>query len=122
MLVRLLGRFTDWLLRALATTHHHRGIRIKMIFSADEDGSLARITSALDIIHELDPARATSIASRLTGGIIVYEERYNLAWYSHHLRACCLSEDHAAEGEPEDIALSIIHQACHARLMQCGIG
>ena len=97
------------------------GIRIRIHEDADKTCA-ERIISALELIKQIDPRTYALIPRFLTGGIAVTEMIHTLGHYDPDKKACCLAIDFAKSREIPDIALLIVHELCHARLMQRGIG
>lgn len=99
----------------------HRGILLRIHFKAPER-STAAITAALDRIAAVDPVSFVRIPHLLPGGIIADATNYAAAWYSIKRKACVIGRDSLRRAETDDLALAIIHELCHARLWERGIG
>lgn len=119
-------RFLDWVKYDAARWMFFRksdfaGIRILIHDDADPE-CLTTVITALQLIAKLDPRAFAVIERCLTGGIAVELPTSTGGWYLHDRKICCLSHDYVEANSCEEIALLIIHEACHARLMRCGIG
>jgi hypothetical protein len=81
---------------------------------------LKRIEKALLLIKQSSPLQYLRVISDLTR-VWVFVLPNARAEYRCSLNACMLDERHVAESAIERIALSIIHEATHARLERLGI-
>lgn len=99
----------------------HRGISLHLHFKAPKHAAHA-ISTALDRIAEVDPISFDRIPHLLPGGIIADATNYAAAWYSIRRKACVIGADTLRIGQTDDLALCIIHEMCHARLWERGIG
>lgn len=119
-------RFLDWLRYDAARwmffqTSDFAGLRILTYDEADPVCS-AKTIAALQLIAQLDPRTFTVIQRYLTGGIAVEFPQSSEGWYLSDRKICCLSHDYVEAVSSEEVALLIIHEVCHARLMHSGIG
>ncbi|MEO0772021.1 MAG: hypothetical protein AAFZ04_02450 [Pseudomonadota bacterium] len=105
----------------LHDTTIHRGIPLH-IHAHAPDTSAHVITAALDRIAAVDPISFARIPHLLPGGIIADPTDYAAAWYSIKRKACVIGQHSLRLGHTDDLALSIIHEMCHARLWEAGIG
>ena len=101
--------------------HEDDGIAVRIDHEADER-CLGWVIESLDLIKEVDRRTYRLIQRLLSGGIVVAMPRRALAWYEIKRKACFLNLDYVATYPAEDIALSIVHETCHARLGHFGIG
>lgn len=117
--IRKLGERGRWFL--FFEDHEFEGLRLRIHEEANE-GCLIQVTEALKLINEVDPQKYASIARLLPGGIAIIEPACHCAHYDPVRKACCLSWDFIQAHDIESIALIIVHELCHARLMSHGIG
>lgn len=119
---RVSRRLSDALLWHLVLhRHEHDGIPVR-VNERVEPGNLGRVTEALDLIRQVDARGYRQIRRLLPGGIAVVPPQANVGWYDDRRKACFLSADCLARYPKEEIALTIVHEACHARLARWGIG
>jgi hypothetical protein len=88
-----------------------------------ERRALDRIEESLQLIKLHDPLRYKRVTSDLARIWVNLIPGYR-AWYRNEFRMCELDERFvlADATTPETIASVIVHEATHARLMQCSIG
>jgi hypothetical protein len=91
--------------------------------NADAEPVLQRVEEALDLIKTYDLPRYQRLIRDLDR-IWVTVLPDSLAHFSESIRACVLDERHVRNEANSlgRIALSIVHEATHARLQRCGIG
>ena len=84
---------------------------------------ILRIEASLELIRQFDPVRYKRLTLDLDR-IWVNLAIGGRASYHHNIRTCKLDERYimADTTTKEEIASSIVHEATHARLMNCGIG
>lgn len=84
--------------------------------------TLRRVEDALRLIKLHDPLGYSRITRDLKRIWVNLVPHYN-AWYLHPLQACVLDERYVLSetATPERLALTIVHEATHARLERCGI-
>jgi hypothetical protein len=84
--------------------------------------TLRRVEEALRLIKLYDPLSYSRIIRDLKRIWVNLVPHYN-AWYLHPLQACVLDGRYVLSETTtlEQIALTIIHEATHARLERCGI-
>ncbi|MEM6621533.1 MAG: hypothetical protein AAF674_04840 [Pseudomonadota bacterium] len=106
-----------WLMECSA----HRGIVLR--FWEQDKLWISKVHDAIDLIERLDPRTFRLMRRLLEGGIAVdLPQTRSLGWYDDDRKACGLARDYVPKAPVEDIALTIVHETCHARLMHCGIG
>ena len=99
----------------------HDGILVRALTDPDER-ALKDVASALDVVKRVDPRTYRLAARLLEGGVVVAPPREATGWYDVRRKACILNYDYVTTASYEDMALTIVHETCHARLMNCGIG
>jgi hypothetical protein len=104
----------------MSTARHVDGIWIGTRRGDAED--LTRVESALSLIRQHSPLDYARIVRELRR-IWVTLATYGCGQYHHALRACVLDERYVADPATtvKQIALTIVHEATHARLERCGI-
>lgn len=121
----LLNRLRVWIRdKAWEFMHdksEHNGILLLRHFKAPK-GSMSATREALDRIAEVDPVSFAKIPRLLPGGIIADATGYSAAWYSVRRKACVIGAKTLETYDTDDIALSIVHELCHARLFAAGFG
>ena len=107
--------------RLLFGVHVCDGIVI-CVLSNDADIVRQRIVDALGLLKRVDPAAFGRVRRDLTGGIKVAPQLQNRAQFDPRSFACEL-EWAMLKGdiETEEIALTIVHEAAHARLWRAGV-
>src|SRR5262245_27132027 len=88
----------------------------------DQRALLARATDALRLIANVDPRQYAKIQRHLKR-ILVMPLPGRLAQYVHTWRQCQVDDSFVMNPETttEEIASTIVHEATHARIAQCGI-
>lgn len=77
----------------------------------------ANLKTAVALLDRYDPVRFRRICHDLKNGIIVFPTRSPArAEYHRDIDVCFLRSDYVASGHPGFIALSIVHEATHARM------
>jgi hypothetical protein len=96
------------------------GIDVVDLTNEEEDPApyFAKVTSALEIIARYQPKRLDRIRRDLRY-ILIFKQPGATYW--DDLRACALSAQSVASRDTEVIALSIVHEATHARIHSRGI-
>jgi len=80
--------------------------------------SVSRVAEALGLIHDVHPRLFRRIRHDLTH---FYIRRGAGAQYWSRLRICVLEAGRVARGPAHEIALDIVHEAMHARLINAGV-
>jgi hypothetical protein len=95
------------------------GIEVADLTDGEDDSTpyFAKVTSALEIIAQYQPKRLDRIRRDLRF-IVIFNQQAGSYW--HDLRACVLPHDIIAMNT-ERVAVSIVHEATHARLHARGI-
>jgi len=88
----------------------------------DREACFQRIAAALILIRQHDPSTFTRIRTRFSGILVFGNERYRLAYWKHSGRLCVITVRYilSPESSPEDLALTLAHEAMHARLFDLG--
>lgn len=120
-LTRLRGWVREAAWQIMHDTADHRGIPLRLHFKAPKNAATA-IAQALDRIAAVDPVSFAHLPNALPGGIIADATNYATAWYSIRRKACVIGASALAKNQTDDLALCIIHEMCHARLWERGIG
>ena len=115
------GRLQAAVWRIMHDRAAHRGIPLWLHFRAPENAR-DTIAQALDRIAQVDPVSFAHIPKALPGGIIADATNYAHAWYSIPRKACVIGAHALAEDTTDTLALCILHEMCHARLWDRGIG
>lgn len=120
--VRRIHRALHRRAHAMLFEHHtHRGVLLRIHISAP-DGSLDMLTKAIDCIASTDPLSHRRLPQLLPGGIAAEATTYAAAWYNRSTETCFIGAETLKIGDTLEIALCIIHEMCHARLFEHGIG
>jgi len=96
-----------------------RGLTVFVHDASDESvrQATANLGTAVALIDKYDPVRFRRICRDLKNGIIVFPTRSAArAEYHRDVDVCFLRADHVLTGHPGFIALSIVHEATHARM------
>ncbi len=103
-------------------THDVVGVKVCVLYD-DQEIVLKKVTGALQLLSEHDPAALQRIRRDLTGGIRVDRILQNSAQFSSRSFSCQL-EFGSVNGEmpSEELALTLVHEATHARLWRLGVG
>jgi hypothetical protein len=80
--------------------------------------SVDRVAEALALIHDVHPRLFRRIRRDMTQ---LYIRKGAGAQYWSRLHTCVLSADQVASGQAHEIALKIVHEATHARLLKAGV-
>ena len=107
-----------WLFSARRTVH---GIRAA-VFAEDADKCFERLDEGLVSIAEHDPHAFSNL--QLFGGILVFgNERFRSAYWSDSARLCVVTERYLLSPSlrSEELALTLVHEAMHARLYKAGV-
>ncbi len=100
----------------------HRGFVICDVRDYDGIGMRAqRVAHALSLIAAVDERRLERMR-RLAKRIIIVPVVGTDGEYWHRQRALVLGEPHADHAPLEQIAMTLVHEATHARLSKAGIG
>lgn len=111
------GRLAFVILRTQYPRDDAHGFEINC-FLDDASASLRRLRAGLDFVAAIDPVRFRRIQLDLPRFMLVPVGGLG---YNPHLRACVLSAPYI-DRVPEDVlALTIVHEATHARLHRAGI-
>jgi hypothetical protein len=95
------------------------GLRFYIHHGSDESikQASANLKTAVGLLDRYDRVRFRRICHDLKNGIIVFPTRGTArAEYHRDIDVCFLRSDYAASGHPGFIALSIVHEATHARM------
>jgi hypothetical protein len=95
-----------------------------LYLSAADEFTLQKAVEALKLIKTYDPLRYLRLLQDLDRVWVRPSVTNDLAGFNLRLRACILSEEFVENdaSSPQEIASSIVHEATHARLYECGIG
>jgi hypothetical protein len=106
---------------AVARKTRHRGVTIGLFLLGDQSPLVIReqVTKALDLIAEVDPRRYTGLRH---DHVRVLVEDGPMSHYLSLTNTCVLSLDVVQNQPTERIALTIVHEATHARLYRGGVG
>jgi len=113
--------YLDWRISfAIARGSTLHGVKVKLAPVLDEEigtRALEKVEAALDLIAEHDPRRMSRIARDLRW-IWIQRAAYAPAYFIKELRLCVLDRAYivADSTPPAMIAVSIVHEAAHARL------
>jgi hypothetical protein len=111
-----------WGMLVIAFRRKHRGFTIRDVRDYDDAGTLSRrVADALCLIAAVDERRLDRMR-RLAKRIIIVPTLGTDGEYWHSPHALVLGELHARNGPLEHIALTLVHEATHARLRNAGIG
>lgn len=88
--------------------------------TASEDDLFRKIGAALACIRGHDAAEYRRV-SRYLASVVSVDLKGSYGWYWHNLRACFLDPSYVLASSPEAIAMTIVHEAAHARIRQLGI-
>jgi len=117
-----MGMIGDRFLLWLSTSRIIDGLWVGSIAKEQRELSLRRVEDALQLIKQLDSRlylRITRDLARIWVNLVPYAN----AWYRHSVQACVLDERYVLSETTtrERLALTIIHEATHARLERRGI-
>ncbi len=113
--------FADRMGRFLFGVHDCDGIVI-CVLKDDAEIVRQRIVDALGLLKRNDPAAFGRVRRDLTGGIKVDTHLQNRAQFNSRSFACELEWAMlTGDIETEEIALTIVHEAAHARLWRFGV-
>ncbi|MEM8622502.1 MAG: hypothetical protein AAGG47_03165 [Pseudomonadota bacterium] len=110
--------------RLMVDYREHRALRIGTMRHGEIDEVFERVTAAIDLIHRAHPWLGRRLPALLPEGVIAKEYAFPYAGEYHSSRSVCVLYVQAF-GEMrsvEDLALTIVHEATHARLEARGIG
>jgi len=97
------------------------GLRVVLLASVgDKEEAFRRIDRALALTREHHSGSYRQV-SRFLSLIVVTDVGSSLGWYWHPLRACFLDPSHVFRDSAEALAMTIVHEATHARIRQAGI-
>ncbi|WGI20992.1 hypothetical protein [Amylibacter sp. IMCC11727] len=82
---------------------------------------MKRLEQPLNLIAETDPKIINQIRRLLPGGLVVEISDYALAWFDVKMGICFFGQSHAKTATVADLALTIVHETCHARVDNWGI-
>ena len=117
----LLHRLIDRGLLYLSIHEIMDGLRVSTLVDKKESaGILGNVREALALIRVTDPYRYRRVMTRLNHIFITPSP--NQGEYIPSLRRCILGQKMVATGDIRNIALTIIHEATHAELIDRGIG
>ena len=92
-----------------------------LVADGSSGNKMKRIEAALFLIRERDPMRLDRLRRDLIGGIQCGMPRQGIAWFYPQSGTCHLEPEYLESGVSiEEIALSIVHEATHARLWKNG--
>lgn len=92
---------------------------INLTDSWRDETLLSKLREAFELIRTLDPRRFARMQRDVKRVVVV---PYSGPEYIHAVRACMLSSEYVRKGSAEALALTLVHEATHARLMRAGIG
>jgi len=106
---------------ALCSKKKMGGITLHHLAAA-EDGAvlLQKVQDALEVIRAESAQRMVRI-SRVIPRVAIVGLDGSYGWYWHDLRACFLDPDYIRAADRDSIAMTIVHEAVHARIRQWGI-
>jgi hypothetical protein len=111
-----------WGLLGVSSRRSHGGFVICDVRDIDEIGMRAqRVADALSLIAAVDERRLERMR-RLANRIIIVPTLGTDGEYWHRHRVLVLCEAHAENAPLEHIAMTLVHEATHARLRKAGIG
>ncbi|MEM9499414.1 MAG: hypothetical protein AAGA28_15925 [Pseudomonadota bacterium] len=99
----------------------HLGVQLRRHALASDTGAQT-VREALDLIHRIAPEKISAMRTCLPGGIAIEWTDYANGWFDAATGTCCLGGQFVATAGPVDLALTVVHELCHARLERCGIG
>jgi hypothetical protein len=118
-LMRSLGRVVFRLASSSGEGSPSNGFRLGTVGEKPLTAEQVRkIEGALGLIATFDPRRLRR-SQRDLEAILVVEAMDGTGLRGAHMpggRTCCLSREHVAESEPEHVAVTIAHEAVHARI------
>jgi len=105
-------------LMRLSSRREYRGLTLVLLNDpAPEAVTFNKLLEALDLIFDHD-ARSAFRVSRYLSRVVVTHADGSYGWYWHNLRACFLDPGYVAEHDSSHIAMTIVHEATHARVRQ----
>ncbi len=110
--------FLRW--RVAFDVHKHLGVPLRTHRLA-ESAALENTRAAIDLLEELEPGKASVIGRYIRNGIAIEITDYANGWFDVHRGICFLGGNHASNSDVNEIALTIVHELCHARLEAIGI-
>ncbi len=86
--------------------------------AAHTEACLAKVRAALDLLAEHTPDRVSQIRERLSSVFVWYGLLAAIGTYRHSTRMCELDCDYVESDSttPAEVALTLVHEATHARL------
>lgn len=106
---------------AIGTRHDCEGIEVRTWLAEDErDEAVAKVCSALSLIRSMTPHGYARVR-RDFRGILLFGLAGPLGGWNQAARLCLLDETFVQERSPERIAMTIVHEAMHARLYRHGV-
>lgn len=103
----------------VVTTTTVQGLIVGSVDVDESAAAVRRLTEALDLIAELDPRRMRRMRQDVTGILLRPSPTY--AGLSIATRRCLLDPQWVSASPSATVALVLIHEAIHARLIRAGI-
>lgn len=106
----------------IGTKHEYGGVKVRTWLSGEEAAAAsANVEAALSLIHSTAPKSHANLRSDFRG-ILLWDLQGPHGQWRNDVKICMLDETYVQQTDVERLAMTIVHEATHAKLFRNGVG